>query len=214
MIIPKVSCIMPTANRLKFIPQAINNFLNQDYPDIELIIIDDGIRSAMSLIPDHPNIKYYYSDPIGTIGTKRNYACEKTTGKIILHWDDDDWYAPDWASKQAYYLQNSNADICGIEHVHFYSPVTDTLWLGTSKCRNKDYRTQWLNGATLGYWKSFWAKHPFEDINTKEDDGFITKHGGKSYAHEYIDGFVAVLHANNTTLKYFEHPREKRRIKK
>jgi len=210
---PSVSCIMLTANRHKYVPLAINNFLLQDYEKIELVIIDDGKESCASLVPDDPRIKYFYSAPIGTIGLKRNYACERSTCEIIIHWDDDDWYARDWVSRQVNYLLGSGADMCGIEHVHFFSPITDTFWLGTALNRNKGYRMQWLSGATLAYWKSFWEQHPFEDKNTGEDDGFITKHGAKVYAHEYIDGFVALLHPKNTTLKYFEHQNEKGKIK-
>ena len=39
---PLVSCIMPTRNRRFFIKQSIKYFLNQDYANKELIIIDDG----------------------------------------------------------------------------------------------------------------------------------------------------------------------------
>jgi len=39
---PKISCIMPTYNRREFIPQALKYFERQDYPNKELIIVDDG----------------------------------------------------------------------------------------------------------------------------------------------------------------------------
>lgn len=202
---------MLTANRQKFVPLAIQNFLQQDYPYTELIIIDDGLESVHSLIPKHQSIRYYYTHPLGSIGLKRNYACERTSGKIIMHWDDDDWYASDWVSRQVKFLFKSKCDMCGIEHVHFFSPITDIFWKGTSLNRNNGYRPQWLSGATLAYWKSFWEKHPFKDVNIGEDDDFIATPGAKVYAHDYIDGFVALLHPNNTTVKYFEHPQEKKR---
>jgi glycosyltransferase involved in cell wall biosynthesis len=202
---------MPTANRHKFIPYACRYFLDQTYTNAELVIIDDGEIAIKELLPKDARIKYYRFDmPIGTIGKKRNFACERTDGEIIMHWDDDDYYAPDWISRQLSFLLTSNSDMCGIEHVHFYSPVTDTLWLGTSRNRNNGNFPQFLSGATLVYWKSFWAKHPFEDRNTGEDDHFITQDGAKVYAHDYIDGFVALLHPKNTTQKYFEHPSEKK----
>jgi hypothetical protein len=40
--LPLVSCIMPTNNRRTFVPKAIEFFLRQDYPNRQLIIIDDG----------------------------------------------------------------------------------------------------------------------------------------------------------------------------
>lgn len=203
---------MPTANRQKYIPFALNHFLAQDYPNTELIIIDDGKESIAALLPDDSRIKYFYVEPLGTIGAKRNYACNKANGEIIMHWDDDDWYAADWISKQVGFLLSSGADISGIEHTHFFSPVTDTLWTGTAMNRNNPSNPdQWLNGATLAYWKSFWFTHPFKDLQTGEDDNFIRSSGAKVFAHEYIDGFVAVLHPNNTTVKYFENPIHKKK---
>ena len=55
---PLVSCIMPTANRRAFVPQAIHYFLQQDYPRRELIILDEptngldpqGTREVRTLI--------------------------------------------------------------------------------------------------------------------------------------------------------------------
>jgi glycosyltransferase involved in cell wall biosynthesis len=207
---PSVSCIMPTANRAKYIPFAIDYFLKQDYPNAELVIIDDGKEPIGYLLPDDHRVRYFYSEPIGTVGTKRNYACREAKGDIIMHWDDDDWHASDWISKQVGFLLESGADVCGIEHVHFFSPVTDTFWQGTSLNRNNPNRKSWVNGSTLAYWKSFWALHPFQDRQTGEDDAFLKTPGIKVFAHDYIDGFVALLHPENTTVKYFENFRHKR----
>lgn len=207
---PLVSCIMPTANRQKYIPLAIQNFLEQDYPNKELVIIDDGAISILPLLADDPQIKYFYSDSPKTVGMKRNEAGEKASGEIIMHWDDDDWRAADWITKQLHFLLNSGADICGIEHVNFYAVVTDTLWQGTSLNRNNPHYRGWLNGATLAYRKSFWRQHPFKDLNSGEDDDFISSPEAILFAHDYIDGFIAVLHPKNTTVKYFENPAHKR----
>ena len=39
--LPLVSCIMPTADRRRFVPRAVHQFLAQDYPNKELVILDD-----------------------------------------------------------------------------------------------------------------------------------------------------------------------------
>jgi glycosyltransferase involved in cell wall biosynthesis len=118
-----VSCIMPTANREKYIPLAIDNFLKQDYPHTELIIIDDGLKSIRSSVPSRQNIKYFYRETPGTVGAKRNAACQEASGEIIMHWDDDDWYARDWISRQIKYLLDSKCDMCGVEHVISTAPL-------------------------------------------------------------------------------------------
>ena len=207
---PLVSCIMPTANRQKYIPFAVDYFLNQDYPDRELVIIDDGRESILSLLPDDPKISYFFTAPLGTIGTKRNYACEKARGDIIVHWDDDEWYATDWISKQVKSLLSSGADITGIEFVNYYSPITDIFWIGSALNRNNPSRPhQWLNGPTIAYWKKFWKQYPFKDLQVGEDDAFVNNPAAKNHAHDYIDGFVKILHPGNTTTKYFENPKHK-----
>ncbi len=55
--LPLISCILPTANRRRFVPQAIRLFLAQDYPNKELVILDDGAESAADLVPDDPQVR-------------------------------------------------------------------------------------------------------------------------------------------------------------
>ena len=92
--IPLVSCIMPTYNRRRFVPQAIKYFLRQDYPSKELIILDDGTDSVDDLIPSDDRILYFRFPEKRTLGTKLNLGCESAKGEIVAHWDDDDWYDP------------------------------------------------------------------------------------------------------------------------
>ena len=53
-----ISCIMPTYNRREFVSQAIYYFLHQDYPNKELIIVDDGTDEVGDLIPGDERIRY------------------------------------------------------------------------------------------------------------------------------------------------------------
>ncbi len=67
----------------------------------------------------------------------------------------------------------------------------------------------WVAGGTLAYWKSFWEKHPFKDLQNGEDDDFIQNSGAKLFIHDYTDGFVALLHPHNTVIRSFENPKHK-----
>lgn len=213
MGLPLVSCIMPTADREKFISLAIDYFTEQNYPNKELVIIDDGKRPVRNLVPEDPHIRYYYSEPIGSIGLKRNYAIERARGSIIVHWDDDDWHALDWISHEVNFLITEGVDITGIRHAHHYSPITNSFWYGDADNRNNPRSKVWLHGATLAYYKSYWEKHPFKDLQKGEDEEFVQHPDAQVYAHEYIDGFIAILHPDNTTIKSFENPRFKKTFK-
>ena len=114
---PLVSCIMPTYNRRAFVPQAIEYFLRQDYPNKELVIVDDGTDPVKELIPTDDCMRYIRLAYRATIGEKRNRACEQARGDIIAHWDDDDWQAPQRLRYQVEALLRAGAALCGINTV-------------------------------------------------------------------------------------------------
>jgi glycosyltransferase involved in cell wall biosynthesis len=203
---PKVSCIMPTANREKYIRLATHYFTHQSYTDTELIIVDDGKHSVERLLPNDSRIKYFYSNPLGKIGLKRNYACSLAVGEVIMHWDDDDYYGVDWIKRSLSALEASDSDICGLNEFLFFSPLQGKFW----KYADLNSKKPWIAGATMAYKKSFWEQHPFKDVQIGEDYDYIWNNNAKIYAHDYNDGFIATLHSANTTVKPFENINLKR----
>ena len=56
-----VSCIMPTCNRQGLIPVALKCYLSQDWPDKELVVIDDGAVKVGGLVKQLvPDAVYIY----------------------------------------------------------------------------------------------------------------------------------------------------------
>ena len=195
--LPLVTCIMPTANRPEFMLRSIACFLEQDYFHKELVIIDDGASSAARLVPWLFNVRYFYSQPQKKIGTKCNIACEKAAGSIIVHWDDDDIYASNWVSHQVSTLLHTRADVCGLNRIRYYDE-RDQLYFTVDHETKED---SWLSGATLAYYRSFWKKHKFKDLQIAEHDVFIKNKEAKIFAHHYYDGFTATIHSKNVLIK-------------
>ncbi len=194
---PLVSCIMPTSDRREFVPQAIRNFLAQDYSPRELIVLDDGRDSVADLIPVHENIRYLRLDRKSSIGAKRNIACELARGELIAHWDDDDWMAPSWLRSQVTALQDQGADICGLDKVYFYAPEERRAWQYVY-----DGQAPWVCGGTLCYRKDFWRGAPFADINVGEDNAFVWAPQTKRIATNPAQHlYVARVHTRNTSPK-------------
>lgn len=195
---PLVSCIMPTANRQQFVPSAIRYFLEQDYPHAELIIVDNGIASVEPMIPPDARIRYVRLPANGaTVGQLRNYACEIARGEIIVHWDDDDWYAPGWITTQVESLEASGADITGLSRVLFYAPDRHRAW----KYCYPGGEHPWVAGATMAYRRSHWLRHRFRDLRIGEDNDFVWRSTGKVVAHGQEEAFVAFVHPANTSPK-------------
>jgi len=195
---PMVSCIMPTFNRRAFLPQAIRYFLRQDYPNCELIVVDDGIDAIADLIPPDPRIRYLQLKGKHTLGAKRNLACENAGGKIIVHWDDDDWMANWRLSYQVFNLLEQQADICGLDRVLYYDADSNQSW---QYIYPKAYRP-WVAGNTLCYAKRVWSDNLFPEIDVGEDNCFLwSSHARKIVALQDDTFYVALIHPGNTSPK-------------
>jgi glycosyltransferase involved in cell wall biosynthesis len=189
---------MPTANRRRFIPEAIRMFLRQDYPEKELVILDDGEDNVADLIPRHSQIRYLRQHRRRPVGVKRNLACEEAHGEIIAHWDDDDWYSPSRLRYQVEELFASDADLCGIDRVLFLDPASRRAWEYVYPPSD----LPWVYGATLCYQKSVWRRSPFPEINIGEDTRFVANARGNRIKVLREQGiFVGLIHSANTSQK-------------
>lgn len=194
---PLVSCIMPTADRRTFVPQAIKYFLKQDYPNRELIVVDDGTDTVADLIPPDPRIRYIRLGEKHTLGAKRNLACKDARGEVIVHWDDDDWVAPWRLSYQIRSLLIEGADVCGLDKVFFYDPGLDRSWQYVFKGDRP-----WVAGGTFCYTKAFWSINPFTNVNIGEDTRFVW--GNRSTKMTTLQDctfYVAIIHPRNSNPK-------------
>jgi hypothetical protein len=201
---PLVSCIMLTADRRAFVPHAIRCFQRQDYAKRELIILDDGSDPVPDLIPDDPRIRYTRLDRRRTIGAKHNLGCELARGEIIVHWDDDDWFAPWRISYQvSELLKHPSMTLAGLSRVLFYSLRDDRAWEYVYPPAERP----WLSGSSFCYRKEFWARHPFPDLNEGDDTVFVW---GLKDAHVLPLSnnrfLVAMIHSSNTSAKRTDGP--------
>jgi hypothetical protein len=53
-----ISALCATKNRRAFLPEALRCFQRQDWPDRELVVLDDGDDPVADLIPDDPLIRH------------------------------------------------------------------------------------------------------------------------------------------------------------
>jgi glycosyltransferase involved in cell wall biosynthesis len=192
---------MPTADRREFVPQAIQCFLQQDYANRELIVVDDGIDVVADLIPPGPRIRYVRLEGKHTIGAKRNLACQEAKGEIIVHWDDDDWMANWRLSYQVASLLKEQADLCGLDKVLYYDPRSGQAW----QYIYPKGRRPWVAGNTLCYTKAFWQGNPFPDMNVGEDTRFLwSNHPKNMLTLQDVAFYIALIHPGNTSPKQLQ----------
>jgi glycosyltransferase involved in cell wall biosynthesis len=199
-----ITCIMPTADRRHLAARAIGYFQAQDYPNKELLILDDGEQSIADLVRDDDQIRCLRLDQKSPLGAKRNLACQEARGDIIVHWDDDDWMAGWRLSYQVRALIENNAAVCGLDKLYFYEPERDLAWQYVYPERSRF----WVAGATLCYLKSFWRENPFPNINVGEDTRFVwTGDARRMIALADASFYVAMIHSGNTSRKRTSDPR-------
>jgi hypothetical protein len=196
---PLVSCLMATANRRGFVPQAIKYFQRQDYPRKELLVLDDGEDQIVDVIPADPSIRYFRIQQRCSIGAKHNSGCELARGEIIVHWDDDDWMA-DWrlSYQVEELLPHPAHTLTGLSRLFFWDPHGDSAW----EYVYPDGGRPWVGGGTFCYRKQFWDAHRHPDMNEGHDTVFVWGLHGANILPSANHGFyVALVHPRNTSSK-------------
>ena len=89
--ITKYSVIIPTYNRCRLLSEAIDSVLLQNYPAIEIIVIDDGScdATARMIAKNYPSVLYFYQNNQGP-ASARNLGIAKASGELIAFLDSDD----------------------------------------------------------------------------------------------------------------------------
>ncbi len=112
---PLVSVIMSVYNGDIFLQKAIDSILNQTYPHLEFIIIDDNsnkqTKDILSNINDE-RVKIIFNDE--NIGLTRNLntAIDYCKGKYIARMDADDICLPNRIEQQVAFLE-TNTELAG-----------------------------------------------------------------------------------------------------
>ncbi len=134
---PKVSIILPARNEEEFLGKCLNTLIDQDYPNYEIIVIDDSSDdSTWEIISEYAkqNSKIIpvsaRPKPDGWMG--KNWACmegyKKVTGELLLFTDADTTHAKNVISLAVSHLLTFNLDaltaIPKMVSIDFWTKIT------------------------------------------------------------------------------------------
>src|SRR5438034_8399752 len=118
----RVSVIIPTYNRARYLSDAIRSVVNQTFQDFEIIVIDDCSQDQTRIATDSfkdQRIKYLTHDSNRGEAAARNTGIQKSTGSYIAFLDDDDQWAPEKLQLQIQIFEQSATKVglvyCGYE---------------------------------------------------------------------------------------------------
>jgi len=116
---PLVSVILPTFNRAWTLKDAVDSVLNQDYPYIELIVIDDGSEdNTQELLGRYKNRVVILKQENSGVSAARNAGIKNSHGEFIALLDSDDtWDKRKISCQVEFFKRHPEALICQTEEV-------------------------------------------------------------------------------------------------
>lgn len=157
-LLPRISCLTVTLNRLVLLKEAIRCFCDQSYPHKELVIVTNGTERYQQAIRryidtlDPPAIRCIAlpEEPC-TLGKLRNIAVEAASGDLICQWDDDDLYHPERLRVQFEHMEQNHARACLMtDYLEFFRQEREMFWVNWTN-RTQNPRHHLLPGTLLMY---------------------------------------------------------------
>jgi glycosyltransferase involved in cell wall biosynthesis len=168
---PIVSVIVPVYNVEKYLSKCLDSIIEQEYKNLEIIIVDDGTPDNSGKIADDyaekdERVRVIHKTN-GGVASARNVGMDAATGEFILFVDSDDWISKDHISHFMYLQSIDNADMCMTtefftqktdvqekdEKIETMKPADAAALLLSPKMvvgtYNKFYRREWLNNNSL-----------------------------------------------------------------
>ena len=193
----KVSIIVPVYNGEQRVKRCAESILSQDYPELELILVDDGSRdkswALMQQIADNDGrVKAVHKDN-GGVSSARNRGLAEASGTYIQFADVDDWLPMDASKLMVREMETSGAQLVVGD---FYRVVEGNASRKGSiekagLLSRRAYADQMMLGPADLYYGVLWNKLYRRDI--------IERHGIRmdesiSYSEDMIFNLEYLLH--------------------
>lgn len=126
--LPRVSVVVCSYNGASTLEECLESLEKLDYPDYEVILVDDGSTdNTREIAARHPSVRYIHQENKG-LSVARNVGAELSTGTIVAYTDSDCVADPHWLLYLAQAMQDLSIDAVGGPNL---SPDSDR-W--TAKC--------------------------------------------------------------------------------
>ena len=190
----KVSVIVPVYNGEKCVKRCADSILNQDYPELELILVDDGSRDRsweimQALAAADHRVKAIHQEN-GGVSSARNRALAEASGTYVQFADVDDWLPMD-ATKLL--VREMEAQAAELAVGDFYRVVDGNV---SEKGSIESGGTLTLQPADLYYgvlWNKLYRRDIIEHYGIRMDENI-------SYSEDMIFNLEYLLHVRNIAI--------------
>lgn len=113
---PLVSVIVPSYNGEAYIGDCLASILDQDHPNLEVLVVDDGSTDGTEAVVRGfgPRVRYFRQANSGS-AVARNRGLDEARGELIAFCDSDDLWTPGRLAQQVTFLQSQDRyqAVCG-----------------------------------------------------------------------------------------------------
>jgi glycosyltransferase involved in cell wall biosynthesis len=155
----KISVITPTHNRIALLKKAVTSFLNQNYRNAELIVLDNGCTDGSTeylkqIADNNHNVKIIRNEKNILLG-HLNQLWNAADGDLICQLHDDDMLTPDSLSIRAQRFKDDPfLDVC---YGGWINIIASGGTMGTYKGQSSDpsriIKSEYINFTTM-MWKN------------------------------------------------------------
>jgi glycosyltransferase involved in cell wall biosynthesis len=148
-----ISVIVPAYNAEKYLAEALDSIFGQDYPDQEVIVVDDGSTDGTAAVArSYPQVRYVWQHNQGN-GVAWNTGLAHAAGELISFLDADDVWLPGKQSMEAEFLAGHPESGCVLAAMrNFLQPdAAQPAWVSDEMLR-QDFKAYSLGTLMAHRW--------------------------------------------------------------
>ncbi|NVM44873.1 MAG: glycosyltransferase [Candidatus Lokiarchaeota archaeon] len=198
-----VSIVIPIKNRAYYLPNLFKNLSNLDYPQYEIIIVDDcSTDNTKDLLKQYPIRSISLKKSVGS-AKARNIGIKEARNEIIALTDSDCFVSRNWLTDLVPHL-NINDVVAG--KVIFRDDIENKLnpSINNKTIISEDSPVNFLNTSNMLFKKSLWS-HTSGFLNYRlEDVEFSWRLLKGGYRLFYVPKGLVIHHGTRNPFQNFK----------
>ena len=168
---PRLTVITPSLNQAKYLERALLSVLDQNYPDLEYIVMDGGSTDgSVDILHRYDDrLAHWVSGPDQGQSWAINRAIERSTGDVVAYINSDDYYLP--GAFQAALPRFEDPSVRWVAGATEYREEDGSLlrlWLPSPPV---GLRGRWVrNSWYVPQASSFWRRGVFDEVGLLRED--------------------------------------------